>query len=276
VSLGFEQALKRYEAGEFFDDDVTECTGLSVRAWRELIKLKAVQPIPQELGRGRGRKCDQTTFKRTAVIAAFHQAGFSLAMCGRLAYLLPFDHIIYDIYDPCGVLLKPEGEADPLSGLRPRREKPLADWFDPDKPAIVDPNDWSIEILDARFVKLSYFGLKPWVYGELHGNQTRFTSWLGFHRQGYVYDELRKRVVETAVAKWGYRAERANQIDPNFLRYRYEDHRREGDPLRLAALAANQNPLIKTTINISLAIRTALRRYLGIDPKFLIRTEDAT
>lgn len=45
-----DEALRRYREDRFTDDDVTRCTGLTVRAWRELIKTRAVRTI--EEGRG--------------------------------------------------------------------------------------------------------------------------------------------------------------------------------------------------------------------------------
>jgi hypothetical protein len=54
-----DDAIRRYRQNRFTDDDITGCAGLSVRAWRELIKLKAVRT--EETGRGPGRvrlRCD--------------------------------------------------------------------------------------------------------------------------------------------------------------------------------------------------------------------------
>ena len=51
-----------------------------------------------------------------------------------------------------------------------------------------------------------------------------------------------------------------------FLNYRYENHEAEDDPLRVTAEATARSPLFKSTINVTLAIRKALRRYLGIEP----------
>jgi hypothetical protein len=43
--MKFDDALRRYRKGVFTDRDVTGCTGLSVRAWRELIKNGAVRTV---------------------------------------------------------------------------------------------------------------------------------------------------------------------------------------------------------------------------------------
>ena len=42
------------------------------------------------------------------------------------------------------------------------------------------------------------------------------------------------------------------------------------------AYAAAQRPIITTTINMTLAIRLALRRYLGIEPRARTRVARAT
>ena len=66
--------------------------------------------------------------------------------------------------------------------------------------------------------------------------------------------------------KWEDPRSQANRIDPKFLNYRYERHDGETDPLMREARAAAQRPVFRTSINISLAIRLALRRYLGLEP----------
>ena len=67
-------------------------------------------------------------------------------------------------------------------------------------------------------------------------------------------------------AKWQHPWAAADQIDPGYLQYEHENHDCDDDPLCIAAAAAVRNPVFKTTINLSLAIRKALRRYLGIEP----------
>jgi hypothetical protein len=268
----FDEALRRYTKGTFTDHDVTSCTGLSVRAWRELIKIGAVRTVTENRGPGRVRLCDATTFKRAAVIAALNRARFSLAVSGKVAYLLPIDELIYDFYDPCTILLDVLGDVDPESGLPPRLELPKADWFDPDKPAKADPEgDWLIDIYEDRFVALAYSVKaqdqdRPWIYGDLREEGTRFISWHASHRQTpLVATPLPYRISEF-IAKWQDPLRWADRIDPEFLDYEYEDHSGDGDPLRVTAHATARSPLFKTTVNATLAVRKALRRYLGIEP----------
>src|SRR5665811_48475 len=167
----------------------------SVRAWRELIKIGAVRTITEDRGPGRVRLCDTNTFKRAALIAALNRAGFSLAVSGRIAYFLPFDALLFAIWDPCTILLQAGADVDPDTGLPPRVEQPKADWFDPDKPAEADPeDDWLIEIYEGRFVGIIYSAEhdEPSICGDLRNEGTRFVAWFPFHRQTQVSSATEK------------------------------------------------------------------------------------
>ncbi len=61
----------------------------------------------------------------------------------------------------------------------------------------------------------------------------------------------------------------ADRINPKFLDYRYECHDGDDDPLARMGYAAAWHPIFKTTINMTLAVRLALRRYLGLEPPLL-------
>ena len=76
------------------------------RALRELIKIGAIRTVTERRGPGRVRLCDATVFKRAAVIAALNQAGFSLPVSGHIAFSLPFHTVLYEICDPCRILLQ--------------------------------------------------------------------------------------------------------------------------------------------------------------------------
>src|SRR3954470_22180253 len=103
--LALDDRLHRYASGLFTDQDVTSCTGLSVRSWRELIKMGAVRTATEKRGRGRVRCCDATTFKRAALIAVLNRTGLSLSVAGRVGYLLPLDTMLYSLCDPILILL---------------------------------------------------------------------------------------------------------------------------------------------------------------------------
>jgi hypothetical protein len=269
--MSIEESLRHYREGAFTDQDVTRCTGLSVRAWRELIKIRAVRTVTESRGPGRVRLCDANTLKRAAVIAALNRARFSLAVSGRVAYLLPFDTLV----DPRLALFDLMADVDPESGLPPRVEQLKADWLDSDNFAKANPeHDSLIEIYEDRFVAV-LFGAdaRPSIYGDLREDGTRFVSWVSSLQQiqlGGAAEEGAQaslpHKIGDFVAVWKHPSDR---IDPDFLDYQFEDHSADDDPLRVAAQATARSPLFKTTVNTSLAIRKALRRYLGIEPAML-------
>jgi hypothetical protein len=269
--MDLDDRLRRYREGRFADEDVTRCTGLSVRAWRTLIKVGAVRTIAEGRGPGRVRQCDATTFKRTAMIAAINAAGLSLPVAARIAYFSPVEELLYAICDPFTALFVHGAADDPETGLPPRRKTPTVDWFDPDTPAKVDPaNDWFIEIYDGRFIAGNYRAAgrldERFIYGELRDNGTTFVSWLAFHEQRPVFDYGLKGFVDKFNAKWQLPNPWSDRLDLNFLEYKYEQHDAEDDPLRMMAERAVRSPVFKISINITLALRKALRRYLGIEP----------
>jgi hypothetical protein len=272
--VNFNNALRRYRTGVFSDDDVTACTGLSVRAWRELIKMGAARTITQARGRGRVRLCDRTTLKRAAVIAALNGAGLSLAVSGRIAYFLPFHTVFYELCDPSTILFQSSAAVDPETGLPPRVQDPKTNWFDPDKPAKTEPEtDLLIEVYDGRFVGAIYNAKnKPTIFGDLRNEGTSFIAWFPLHRRDQLWGSatedlirelLPNRFIEF-VEDWEDPAKVPHEL--KLLDYKCETHGTDGDFLRLAAEASARSPVFKTTINVSLALKTALRRYLEIEP----------
>jgi hypothetical protein len=261
----FEQALARYQRNEFTDADVTACTGLSARSIRQFIKVGAVRTRSEDRGAGYIRRFDATTFKRLALASAIHDSGLSLTLAGQLAYLLPGDRQFYAHYDPINVLCDTTLSVDSNGELPPRLETPRFDWFDADKPAAADPeNDRLLEICDGRFVALAFKQRgEPLFYGYLRNDGTEFVSWwaLQSHTSAVFSTDA------DVAPKWEDPLSWANRIDPKFLNYRYEYHDGETDLLMREARASAQRPVFKTSINLSLALRLALRRYLGIEPK---------
>jgi hypothetical protein len=269
--MDLDQALRDYRLHRFTDDDVTRCTGLSVRAWRELIKTGAVRTVIERRGPGRVRLCDATVLKRAAVIAALNRAGLSLAVAGQIALFLPYRTLLYAVCDPSTILLE-RAEADDSKETLSRRDRPRTDWFDPDKPAIAEPMaDWSIKIYDGRFVGAVYkLEGEPVIVGELRADRTRFTVWLPLHRRrpllGSAIEQLARDLLsDRFVESW----ETPNPKELSRLGYQYEKHAGENDPLRLAAAATVRSPLFCSKVNVGLAIRKALRRYLYLEPPAL-------
>ena len=271
--MDFDEALRCYQINVFTDDDVTRCTGLSVRAWRELIKARTVRTVTEKRGRGHIRMCDATTLKRAAAIAALNRTGLSLAVSGQIAYSLPLHTALYEICDPCRILLNGSAKVDPQTGLPPRVQKPKADWFNPDKPATAEPeSDWLIKIYEGRFVEAVYdLNEEPTVFGDLREDGASFVTWFPFRRRpqrmGRVIDEFLRGLRPTilnSVAEWENPTRWAKEL--KLLGFQYEKHNTIDDPLCKAAKLSTGSPLFMTTINITLAIRKALRRYLGIEP----------
>jgi hypothetical protein len=277
--MDLDGAIRRYRKDRFTDDDVTGCAGLSVRAWRELIKLKAVRTEETGRGPGRVRLCDATTLKRAAVISALNQSGLSLSVAGQIAFFLPYHTLLYAVCDPVTILFHYSTEIDSRSGLPPRVKRPMVDWFDPLKPAKAEPGvDWLIEIFDGRFVGARYDTSKDalTIFGDLRQQTTCFVAWLPFQRSDQfaggaierIAQELRGAGLIRIIAeredpsKWTKKSIK----ELHRLGYRFEHHKAKTDPLSIAAEAAVRSPVFKTTINPTLAIRKALRRYLGIEP----------
>lgn len=270
--MKFDAALRRYKMNVFTDADVTRCTGLSVRAWRELIKIGAVRTIIDGRGPGRVRTCDATAFKRAAVIATLNRTGFSLHVSGQIAYFLPYHTLLYEVCDPRTILLHSSADADLTTAISQRIEQSKFDWFDPDKPAKADPEtDWLIEIYDGRFVGVVYKAEgEPLIFGDLREVSTKFVAWFPLHRRAQFSSPIEKIAKELQpnrfidfVAEWENPVKWSAELD--LIDYKVEKHT-DTDPLRVAAIATAADPVFSTTINISLALRMALRRYLRIDP----------
>ena len=263
--MQIDDALRRYQTGLFTDGDVTGCTGLSVRSWRELIKIGAVRTQEVGQGRGRVRLCDRTTLKRAAAINALNAAGFSLAVAGRIAYHLPQDELLYSWIDPLTLLSERAAGSD-REPVQPNGSRNAAkDWFDPSKPAIAEPDDdWFIEIIECRFVGVRLpRHMEPMIYGDLREGGALFVSWFASHSIVKHFPNGKRS--RSGQPKWGDRANASDRLSPAYLRYTFEDHRAPNDPLRLAAATAFRSPTFKLSVDVSLVIRKALRRYLGLE-----------
>jgi hypothetical protein len=278
--MDFDEHLWRYRENAFTDDDITRCTGLTVRAWRELIKLRAVHTVAEPRGRGRVRQCDATVFKRASVIGALNQAGLSLAVSGQIALYVPFHSVLYEIVDPIRILFRSMAEANSEIIVH----QPRVDWFNASGPAQTDPHsDWLVHIYDNRFVGIRYQAEdEPAIFGDLREERTSFVAWLPLHPRSQF---ARCAIAELAserlpspsrwidfVADWEDPGKWPKELRE--LGYRFERHA-DGDPARLAAEISARSPVTLTTINISLAMRKALRRCLGLEPAASVQTPSA-
>jgi hypothetical protein len=272
--MSLNDALRRFREDQFNDRDVTRCTELSVRGWRELIKRRLIR-TSEARGPGRVRQCDAATFKRTAVIAALNRTGLSLAVSGRIAYFYPYHTLLFTVCDPNTILLQRWARTDPATGLPPAVKRPRVDWFDPAKPAKADPRtDWQIEICEGRFVRGIYPSKDgpPVFFGDLRNEGSSFVAWFPFLQRdrftGNAMQEIARGQLPHKfidwVAEWEDPLKWRKELGE--LDYQFERHDAADDPLCEAAVAAAESPVIKTTINVTLTIKKALRRYLGIEP----------
>jgi hypothetical protein len=272
--MNLAERLRDYRIGRFTDEDVVRCTGLSARGYRELIKFRVVRTITEnDRGRGHVRLCDAIVFKRAAVIAALSEAGFSLAVAGRIAYFVPFHSVLFEICDPANVSLQVT-DSDSRRVLPLSLRKANANWFNPARPAKADPKtDWLVQIHDRRFVSVVYRPAeKPVIFGGLRDEGARFVAWVPHNAEAQF---VRSTVAKLAMA-WAPSGERLPQVVSEWeeptkwarelrtLGYQYEKHPADA-PLRRAAEATVRNALSTTTVNVSFAIRRAIRRYLGIE-----------
>jgi hypothetical protein len=156
-------------------------------------------------------------------------------------------------------------------------QRPIVDWFDPDKPATANPEtDWLIEIYDGRYVAAIYdCNAKngPVIFGDLRQEGARFVAWFPLLRRNRITGGAIGQMAVELLPYHRFADFVADREEPTkyrgelkSLKYEYEAHDTRTDPLCIEAEAAARSPLFKTTINITLAVRRALRRYLGVDP----------
>jgi hypothetical protein len=180
--------------------------------------------------------------------------------------------MLYEICDPRTILLQVSADTDAVNGIPGRVKPPTADWFDPDKPAKADDRtDWLVEIYDGRFVGASYDAEgEPLIFGDLREEGTKFVAWFPLRRQPQFSGTIEEIVKELVPDRFvDFVAELEDPLkwpaELELINYKVEKHT-DTDPLRITAEAAVRSPVFKTSINISLALRKALRRYLRVDP----------
>jgi len=108
-------------------------------------------------------------------------------------------------------------------------------------------------------------------FGDLRNNCTSFVAWFPWRRRPR-FSEMTKEILKTLpylrsvdfVEDWENPLKFSKEL--KILGYKYENHDADHDPLYVSAGATIQSPVYKVTVNISLAIRKALRRYLGLEP----------
>jgi hypothetical protein len=238
----------------FTDQQLTSACELHVDNLRQLITWKAVIPYQAGGGRGRVRLWTITHVHRISMTASIFHAGFSLRMAHTLAYLMPFDELL-GLYDPLTLELN-RGD--------------WCGWFDPNKPRVEpDEYDWYIHVINGRFVYLDVGGVpeqprEPMVYGELNRDRALLKSLQDFaHCYGPVdadpRDVVDPKYLTEPYAKWESPFRPTPEVDPSSLAWQY-------DPNFDEALAKDlfSRPKSKESVNLTLGLRVAVRRVLGL------------
>ena len=120
------------------------------------------------------------------------------------------------------------------------------------------------------------------MFGDLREEATRFVAWVPHDAKSHF---VRSAVAQLAM-EWAPAGARLPDVASEWeeptkwfkelrsLGYEYEKLRAD-DPLRSAAESTVRNPLCTTTVNVSLAIRRAIRCYLGVERCPVSASEDA-
>ena len=103
------------------------------------------------------------------------------------------------------------------------------------------------------------------IYADLRDDGTKLVLWLPFHETRPVFNVPLKQFVDVFAAKWAQSSAWSDRLPSKFLDYHFEDHSADDDPLRLRAEATARDATFTITINLTSAVRKALRRYLGLD-----------
>lgn len=241
------EILRWYWEGRFTAEDVTRATGLTERAQRELLKVGVIQPIPQ--AKTKARLLNARMLKRVAIIAPLNACGFSLAVAGQIVYAAPFvDDHLFELIDPIGDF---EG-ANPYD---PATKFPLEMRdFAPEKPPVAELEwDWSIEVLNGRYVAVQAKD-GPDVFGELSPDKTAFYWWS--HCTTGVSG------ISPDTDKVHSKHEYDRSMSDEMMTFSFIDV--SSDNEKRAQFAA-KNPVTKISVNVSLALKKALRKLIHID-----------
>ena len=255
----------------FTDQQVTEACGLHVDNLRQLITWKAVVPAQSGGGRGKIRLWTAAHVRRISVTATLFNAGFSLKLAHTIAYCIPEDHWL-DIYEP-----------DVLAVSSPEIQK--LGWYDRGKSKIkINLEDCYVDIVNRKFIflraskKIFIFDFNRGehhiieCFGRLNSNKTRFISRVPVHQMYEASEHDPTAVVGRAygraypkrtLAKWEDKQTLVDLIDPKSLVYEYA---KRFDLNK--ANAAYASPIVKEEINISLGLRIAMRRVLGLPTEY--------
>ena len=133
------------------------------------------------------------------------------------------------------------------------------------------------EIYDGRFIGVDYRTPREedlkFVYADVRDAGTTLVLWLPFHARRPVFNLPLKQFVDSFAAKWEQPGAWSDRVNTKFLDYRHEDHSADDDPLRVLAEASAKTATFTISINLTLAVRKALRRYLALEPAAMSNAE---
>jgi hypothetical protein len=214
----------------FTTEQLIDATGLSPDHVRRLITWGALVPLPGSRGRGHSRTWEIRDVQHAACVAAINNAGFGLKLAHTLAYLQVLRDL-FALYDP-RVLAMNAGDKD--------------GWFSPSNPIPRDDGtDLLLDVCNGRFL---YCGSKEHLQpiGQINESRTEYASMIDF------------ATVRGGQPIW-IAANGKPAIAPDSLSWRFipsmddkEFHRAFG------------TPITKISINLSLAMRIAVRRALEL------------
>ncbi len=235
----------------YTDEQVTSACDFHVDNLRQLITWRAIVPAQKGGGRGRVRLWTMSDVQRISTIASIFNAGFSLKMAHTLSYLIPVSDFIIGIFDP--MVLEMNG------GDR-------GEWFDPNKPK-VGPIDIDLYIIvnNRQYVTLVTKGCVDH-FGELNKDLTLYKTSEDFSRcQGpisvipeYLVHIKDERYLKERYAKWED-AFRGELIDPKSLAWEHDPNIDIKN-----SISVFSRPLTRIQINLTLGVRIAVRKVLGL------------
>lgn len=287
------EKFELWRDGDFNDDEAARITGLSVNALRDLQRAGALRASGGG-GRGKTRTWKRDALCKGAMASAICTAGLSIPMGARLAFHywnLPANHH----YDPMLRFPTWDRYKSPHDfEVRTQGRHALQEWIQDHRGQALHDElfDGRLHIINASYVaansaivpsiiglgkqgRAAYSDLFFTWLGRISQNGDSFISWIRPHRKRF-FNERERRLWKKA-EKEGMelsdfikmlgpqsveaflRDNYADEVDLNFLKFELES---DADIER--AGTAYENFKVKTSINVTLAMRQAMRRAMGL------------
>jgi hypothetical protein len=247
-------SLNWYRQDRFTAQDATRSTRITEPSQRLMQAQRIFTPVQQGT-RTSKRMLGASAIKRMAAAKELSDCGLSLTVAGKIIYAATMieDGLFAEI-DPIAVMYAGR-QIDPNDDLPPlRNDTDPNGWFDPKMPVQVDDIDQWVELLDRRYVRVAGSKTKTAsILGEVSHDGSDFTVWYGSDFAKWFGDGFDRLFDDQGV--WVIRD--ADSPDYKPKRPAKTDFR--------AAEHVWQHPTSKVSVNIGMALRSALRRLLFID-----------